>query len=211
MEVLDSGQDKVKKICEALRKETLDPAKKEAKSIVDRAIEEAERIVQRAKSDANAIYEENQKKMQQEKNVLQSSLNLACKQSIEALRQEIEENLFNKEFAKQFKQQASSEEVVSMFVNVVVQAIEKEGLDAEIEAYLPKHLSKESISKRLASDVAARLGQSSLIVGSKEASSEIKLKNDHLTVEMSDETLLSLFSNFLREEFRGMLFETKPS
>lgn len=211
MEVLDSGQDKVKKICDALRKETLEPAKQEAKQIVDKAIAEAEKIVQRAKNDAKSIYEDNKKKMQQERNVLQSSLNLACKQSIEALRQEIEENLFNKEFAKRFKEKASSEDVVSMFINVVISAIEKEGLDGDLEVLISKNLSRESIAKRLSQETLSRLSESSIVVGGKDSGIEVKLKDHHLTVEMNDQTLLSLFSQFVREEFRKMLFETKPS
>ncbi|PCI94532.1 V-type ATP synthase subunit E [Candidatus Aerophobetes bacterium] len=211
MEVLDSGQDKVKKICDALRKETLDPAKKEAKGIVDKAILEAEKIVLRAKKDAESIYEENKKKMKQERNVLQSSLNLACKQSIEALRQEIEENLFNRSLAKEFKEKASTEEVVVSFINVVVQAIEKEGLKGDIDVIIPKHLSKDTVANQLAANAVSRLRESSLVLEDRMSGIEVKMKKEHLTIEMSDQTLLSLFSRFVREEFRSLLFETKPS
>ncbi|MCH9630382.1 MAG: V-type proton ATPase subunit E [Chlamydiia bacterium] len=211
MEVLDSGQDKVKKICDALRKETLDPAKKEAKGIVDKAILEAEKIVHRAKEDAESIYEDNKKKMKQERNVLQSSLNLACRQSVEALRQEIEENLFNRSLAREFKEKASTEEVVVSFINVIVKAVEKEGLKGDLEITIPKHLSKETVASQLAANAVDRLKESSLVLGDRLSGIEVKLKKEHLTIEMSDQTLMSLFSRFVREEFRSLLFETKPS
>ena len=47
MEIVDSGKDKVKKICETLKKQTLDPAKQEARNIIDHALKEAEKITGR--------------------------------------------------------------------------------------------------------------------------------------------------------------------
>lgn len=58
MEILDSGKDKVKKICDTLMKQTLDPAKQEAKAIVDQALHEAEKIIKQAKQEAKELVEE---------------------------------------------------------------------------------------------------------------------------------------------------------
>lgn len=211
MEVLDTGHDKIRKICDTLKKETLEPAKKEAKEIIAKAIQEAEKIVQHAKDDAKSIYEENKKKMQKEKNVLQSSLKLACSQSIEALRQEVEENFFNKEIGKLFKEQVNSEQLIAQFINVVIQAIEKEGLKGDLEVIIPKHLSREEIAKKLTQTTISRLKDRPLILGDRQNGVEVKVKDHHMALEISDQTLLSLFASFLREEFRAMLFDTKPA
>ena len=77
MEILDSGKDKVKKICDTLKKQTLDPAKQEAKHIVDHALKEAEKIVKQAKEEAKQLVEEQKIKLSQEKKAFHSSLNLA--------------------------------------------------------------------------------------------------------------------------------------
>ena len=37
MKGLETGKDKIQKICDALRKETLEPAKQEAREIVEKA------------------------------------------------------------------------------------------------------------------------------------------------------------------------------
>ena len=48
MKGLESGKDKIQKICDALRKETLEPAKQEAREIVENAHMQASEIVTEA-------------------------------------------------------------------------------------------------------------------------------------------------------------------
>ena len=49
MKGIETGKDKVKKICDFLRNETLDPARHEADSILENAREKAEKILFEAK------------------------------------------------------------------------------------------------------------------------------------------------------------------
>ena len=41
----DKGQDKIKKICDQLREETLEPAKQEAEEMLENAKKQAEKII----------------------------------------------------------------------------------------------------------------------------------------------------------------------
>ena len=49
MKEMEKGSDKVQKICELLKQETLEPAKQEAKELLENAKMQASRIVQEAK------------------------------------------------------------------------------------------------------------------------------------------------------------------
>ena len=45
MKGLDTGREKIQKICDSLRKETLEPAKQEAREIIENAHMQASEIV----------------------------------------------------------------------------------------------------------------------------------------------------------------------
>ncbi len=207
MELLDSGEDKVKKICEAIRSQTLDPAKQEAKDIVQKAIEEAEKIVKRAHEEAHHILQENEKKIQQEKNVLRSALSLSCKQSLQALKQEIEENIFSKEISNMIKN-CMDESSVAKFLDVICGAIEKEGISSDLEVYLSKNLSKEDVAKKLASSVLSKIKGKTFGLSSVASGVEVKISDDDMTIELSDDVLKQLLSQFVREDFRELIFSS---
>lgn len=211
MEILDSGKDKVKKICDTLKKQTLDPARQEAKGIVDQAIKDAEKIVKRAKEEAKDIYEENKKKILQEKRAFHSSLNLASLQTIEVLRQEIEENLFNKHIAALFTQATLKEDVVAEFINTIIAALQKEGIDAPLEAWIPRSLSKAQVAEKLSQQVMEKLKDTDLVLSDVTGGAKIKVIDRHLVLEMTDQSLKALFIKFIRDDFRELLFETKTS
>lgn len=209
MEILDSGKDKVKKICDTLKKQTLDPAKQEAKHIVDHALKEAEKIVRQAKEEAKQLVEEQKLKLLQEKKAFFSSLTLAGKQTLEALKQEVEEHLFHKNIATMFQKATHNEDVIAEFVNTVVACLHKEGLDSNLELVIPKHLSKQKVLERLTQEMLHALKEHPIQLGDFSGGAKVKLKDHHIVFEITDESLRSLFSRFIRDEFRSLLFDGK--
>jgi V/A-type H+-transporting ATPase subunit E len=211
MEILDSGKDKVKKICDTLKRQTLDPAKQEAKVIVDQAMKEADKIIKRAKDDAKEIYDDQKKKIAQEKLAFQSSLNLASRQAVELLRQEIEENLFNKHIAKFFTEETIKESVVAQFINAMVELLKKEGLDVNLEVMIPKVLSKNKIAEKLVAQVTQVIKEKGLVLSDLTGGARVKVSDQHLILEISDRSLATLFERFIRDDFRALLFKTETS
>ena len=209
MEIVDSGKDKVKKICDALKKQTLDPAKQEAKTIIDNALKEAEKIVKRAKDEAKELYEEHKKKLQQEKKAFNSSLHLASVQTLQVLRQELEDNFFNKKIATLFKEATVKEDVVSEFINVVVKILADQGLDVNLQVMIPKSLSKEHIVEKLTKQVLSSLKDHPIVLSDIAGGAKVKLKDKNLVLEITDESLRVLFEKFIRDDFRATLFVNK--
>ncbi|MBM3191628.1 MAG: V-type ATP synthase subunit E [Chlamydiae bacterium] len=209
MEIVDSGKDKVKKICDALKKQTLDPAKLEAKTIVDNALKEAEKIVKRAKEEAKEVYEDNKKKLEQEKKAFRSSLHLAATQTLEVLKQEIENNLFDKPVGALFKEATLKEEVVAQFINIIVSLLKEKGLDANLLAFVPQKLSKPKVLESLTKEVLASLPEHAVHLSEMTGGAKIKLKEKNLVLEITDTSLKELFSQFLRDDFREVLFGNK--
>ena len=208
MKSIDTGKDKVKKICEVLTKETLDPAKEEAKKIVGKAHVEAEKIVSKGKREAQRLLGEIKKKIQEERNVFQASINLACKKSLDTLRQEIEQSLFNTELNTFVEGKMQDPHVIAEIIAAIIKGIEKEGIDANLRAIIPGVVSAKAVNQELAKGILERLKSNSVEVGDIEGGALVKIMDKNLTIDMTDEALKTLLASFVREDFRSVIFET---
>ena len=208
MKSIDTGKDKVKKICEVLKKETLDPAKEEARKIVEKAHVEAEKIVSEGKREAQRLLDEIKKKIQEERNVFQASINLACKKSLDTLRQEIEKSLFNTELHTFVGKKMQDPHVIAEVITAIIKGIEKEGIDADLRAIIPGVVSAKAVNQELAKGTLERLKSNSVEVGEIEGGALVKIVDNNLTIDMTDEALKTLLASFVREDFRSVIFET---
>ena len=97
MQEIETGKEKVKKICDILRKETLEPAKQEASNYIENAKKQADQIIQEARLAAEKLIAGARETVAREKEVFHASLKQACLQAEETLRQGIEQKLFSHE------------------------------------------------------------------------------------------------------------------
>jgi V/A-type H+-transporting ATPase subunit E len=206
MKGLESGKDKVKKICEVLKKETLEPAKREAEEILQGAHAEAEKIVAEARQKAAGLELDAKKQIERERNIFQSSLNQACKQSLEQLKQQIEDNLFNKELTRLITKQMQDPKVLADLITAIVKAIDKEGIDADLSAYVPASVPAKSVNSLLLQDVLQRLKEKEVLLGSMAGGIAVKLHKDNITLDITDAALKELVSQYIRKDFRDMVF-----
>ena len=206
MKSVDTGKDKVKKICEVLKKETLDPAKKEADKIIAQARADAEKIIEDAKREATRVHEDARKKIEEERNVFQASINLACKKSLDTLKQEIEKNLFNEELNAFVGKQMKDPHVAAELISAIVKGIEKEGIDVNLKAVVSSAVSTKAVNQELAKGVIDRLKSKSVEIGDIAGGAQVKIVDKNLTIDMTDEALKTLLASFVREDFRSVIF-----
>ncbi|MDJ0651657.1 MAG: V-type ATP synthase subunit E [Simkaniaceae bacterium] len=208
MKSVDTGKEKVKKICEILRKETLDPAIKEGDQMRAKARADAEKIIEDAKSEASRIQEEAKKRIEEERNVFQASMNLAAKKSIDTLKQEIEKNLFNPELKKVITDKVKEPKVVAGLIQAIITGIEKEGMEGDLKAIVSASVGVDVVNKELLKGMIEKLKSKSVEVGEIGGGAQIKIIDQNLTIDMSDEALKELFARFVRDDFRSMIFAT---
>lgn len=206
MKAVDTGKEKVKKICEVLRKETLDPAKKEGERIITKAREEAEKIVQEAKRSGARMYEDAKKKVAEERNVFEASIHLACKKSIDTLKQEIEKKLFNPALDKFVGDQAKDPKVVAEILSALVKGIEKEGISGDLKGIIGKSVSPEAVNKELTKEVLEKLKGKGAEIDTIEGGAQVKVIDKNMTLDLSEEALKSLIAKFVRDDFRSVIF-----
>lgn len=206
MKSLEKGQDKIQKICDKLRHETLEPAEKEAQQIVEEAGKKAEAIKADAERQAEQLIKQARGQIEQERNVFHSALQQAAKQTVEGLRQEIEHKLFNEELQNILEKQMADPKIVAELINGLVKAIEKEGLSTDIAAVIPRSVSPDDINDLLLENIRKRLKGKPLEVGIFAGGAQVKLIGRKMTIDLTDQAIKELLANYMRKDFRKLIF-----
>ena len=201
-----TGSEKVKKICEVLRKETLEPAMEEAEQHIALAKEEAESILTKAKAKAKKMIEDGQSELDKRRNVFHASMQQGCRQTLELLKEQIEKRLFNQALFEGIAKKTSAPDVLTKLITAVVEAIDKEGLSADFSVMIPAHVPAREVNELLASQVIERLREKSVILGSMKGGVEVKLHDQKITIDLSEEALRELVGGFIRKDLREILF-----
>ncbi len=206
MKGLETGKDKIQKICDSLRKETLEPAKQEAREIVENAHMQASEIVAEAKAKAISMLEESEKEMEEKKRVFHASLNLACRQGIEQLKQKIEKDLFNQELASLVIKETTEPKVIANLLNSFMKSMEEKGIEEDFVALIPKGISPRSINELLASRVLERLQNKTVVASDIGGGLQIQLKGRQITIDISDVVVRELIAQYIRRDLRDLVF-----
>lgn len=208
MQELEVGKERVKKICDILRKETLQPAREEADQILENARIEAEEIIQQAEKKAQQILEKAHQNIQKDKVVFEASLRQSYIQILETLRQAIEKKLMNQELKHLIAAQLQDPSVLASLISAVVQAIEKEGIEADLSAYISSTVSARSVNVLLAKGIIDRLKEKSVLLSGIGGGAEIKWEKENITIDISDESLKELLAAHIHKDFRDVFFGT---
>ncbi|MCH9627060.1 MAG: V-type proton ATPase subunit E [Chlamydiales bacterium] len=208
MESLETGKDKIKKICDILKNETLQPAKEEAQQIIEAAGEEAHQIIRDAEAKAEELFSAAKAKVAKERELFEGSMKQACRQGVEALKQEIENKLFNDELVEWLEKNAADPQTSSKLISALTQAIEKEGISADFSALIPKQVPAEQVNALLAKEIVERLRAQTVEVGDFGGGVQLKLHDRKLTLDLSDRALKELLGQYIRKDFRELLFQS---
>lgn len=206
MKTLESGQDKIQKICDKLRHEIIEPAQKDAHQIIVDANKQAEMIINDADKQAKLIIKQARELNEQERNVFNSSLIQASKQALEALRQEIETNFFNDGLESILDKGLADPQLVANLINGIVKGLEKDGVSTDLKAVISRTLAPEQITNALLDNVRKKLKDQPLEIGQFGGGVQVKLVGKRMTVDLTDDALKDLLSTYARKDFRHIIF-----
>lgn len=206
MKTLEKGQDKIQKICDILRHETIEPAKHEAEGIIESAKVRAEEIVAEAKRQAEKLHAQARAEIEQERNVFHSSLNQAAKQSLEALKQDVEHRLFNVELERILETQTADPKVIANLITAIVKAIEKDGITTNLSAVIPKAVSAADVNRYIGEEILSKLKSGTVDVGDFDGGAKVKLLDKKMTIDITDDALRELLTGYVRKDFRKLFF-----
>ncbi|MBN1915014.1 MAG: V-type ATP synthase subunit E [Parachlamydiales bacterium] len=201
------GKDKIQKICDLIRNETVDPAKQQAKEILENAQLQKDKIIEDAKKEAQKIIQEAKVVMEKHKNVVETSLHLACQQVLGDLKQKIMNRFLNENILEVLQPELSKVNIVAKLINGVVEAIEKEGLDTDINIYISRTVSQKEVQQLLVQNVLARLQQGKILIGDFVSGVKVQLIENKVTIDISDEALQEMITQYIRKDFQELIFK----
>lgn len=204
---LPEGKHSLNEICNKLRHETLEPAKKESEALIAQAHVKADSILRQAEAHADKIIAEARTKADKERYVFQTNLEQAAKQTLETLRQKIEHDLFQPHVAEVVEKGSSDPKLLASLVEKVGLAIEKEGLDTELQLVLPKVLSADEFAKNLSKGMLEKLGEKGITIGDFAGGIQIRLVNKKMMLDLTADTLTHLLLQYVRKDFRDLFFK----
>jgi len=206
MKTLEKGQDKIKKICDVLRNEALEPAKQQEETIIKAAEEKAAQIVQEAEQEVKRMREEARLTNEHERTVFLSSLTQASIQTKETLRQDIEHKFFSDILVESLNKKLADPEVIASLIAGIVKAIEKDGLSTELSVIIPKTVSAEEVNRFLVKEAIQKLGKGPIAIGNFGGGVQVKLVDKKITLDITDKALVDYLKGFLRKGYRELVF-----
>ena len=207
MKSLESGKNKMQKICDALRKETIEPAKQEAKEIIENAHLQAAEIAGEAKERVVGLLQSAAAEIEQKKKAFDSTLQIACRQGIEKLKQKIEKDVLYQGLMDLVAKETSDPKFLSGLISSFLQVLEAKGIDEDLSVIIPKSVTARSINALLVERFLGRLKEKSVVVGDFDGGMQIKLHDRKITIDVSDRALRELIADFIRRDFRDLLFQ----
>lgn len=204
------GNEKIKKICDVLREETLEPARKEAQQIIASAQEQADQLIAQANQEIEKLHSNAKAAIEQDFSAFHSSLRQAAKQGLEQLRQTIEQTFFNEHLPTLIEKEMENPSLIADLINAVVKALEKEGLAADLIALVPQKISIRQLNELLLQDVLNKLNHHSVAIGDFNAGVQLKVKNKKMSIDISEGALKELLgTNMFRKDFRKIVFASE--
>jgi len=128
------------------------------------------------------------------------------KQTLEALRQDIEKRLLNDQLASLITQSSADPKVVANLITSLIKAIEKEGRGLDLAAFIPSHVSVKEVNQLLGEETLKKLKDHSVLLGDFTGGARLKLVDKKITLEVTDKELADLLSKYVRKDFRKLIF-----
>lgn len=209
MKKLETEEEKIEKICNLLRHETIEPAKREALAAIGEAEERARAILNRAEREAQQLLAEAREQIKKDRALFESSLELGAQQAIEMLRQHIEEHLFNSTLKEAIASLQRDPAVLARLIDAIVAAIDSAGLSADLSAHINKEVNREAVLALLADNTLKLLDNGeALQVAGISGGVQLRLIDKKISIDMTDVALRELLSAFVRKEYRKLFFDT---
>ncbi|MDN3504819.1 MAG: hypothetical protein P0S95_04510 [Rhabdochlamydiaceae bacterium] len=205
MKLIDSSDKKVKKICDVLVRETLEPAKKQAEEIIEEANLAAKKCIELAQQKGRQIIEKARLDVEEKQRVFDSSLKVSSQKALTALRDQIEKQLFSDELDAQVSKYLSEKDVVAKLIDALISTLNKEGLKTDLDVIISNKFKPEEISAALLEASRLSLSDKGVSVASMDGVI-IKSVEKSFSIDVTDEAIKLLMSRYAQESLRKILF-----
>lgn len=206
MDLVGEEQSKIQKICEEIRKNTIEPALKEAAEIEMHAKKNAEQILVEANEKKQHMLEMAQKEIEEKQKIFENALQLAKQRVMENIKQTIEEALFSKQFMQILQQHTSKKEVVAQIISALLHIVETQELQ-HFTVFVPEQSDVQQLAAQVGRGFMDQLQKKIIPLEGLTGGAKLKIEDKSLVIDLSDEAIEQLLAKFVRKEFRKILFK----
>ena len=197
----------IESFVETLQAEGVDAGKRAAEKIKQQAKEEADQIIAKGKTTAAQVIADAQSEAEQIKTRLDSSLELATRDTLILLQEKLGE-LLNALLKQQVEKELSDEETLSSIMREVILAYSKPAGDAETNAeiHVPKELQSRLLTgaiRELARALKNQNIQTEVKANLDKAGFEYKIEGS--TLEVSAESVAALLADMIDPQLQQIL------
>jgi V/A-type H+-transporting ATPase subunit E len=143
----------------------------------------------------------------QKQKMFQSSMQLACRQAIELLKQKIEKELFFDGLAEYAAKEMADPQLISHLINSCMKSLQEKGIEEDVSIVIPQTISPRAINALLVQHFLERLKEKSVILGDFDGGVQIILHDRRMTIDISDKVVRELIAEFIRHDFRDLVFK----
>lgn len=205
MKLVDSSDKKVKKICDVLVRETLEPAQKRASEILEDAKQNAKKIIETAHQQAQAALLDAEEEIKEKNRTFESSLKVAAQKAMTALREQMTHQLFSQELREQIHAHLSQKDIVVRLIDALIASLENEGASAPFAVIVSKAFSPEEICSAILQTTQDKLKGKSVELGNI-SGVEIKCEDQTFSIEITENAIQELLSRYAQDSLRKILF-----
>jgi V/A-type H+/Na+-transporting ATPase subunit E len=207
MKTLEKGSERVKKICDAIKLETIEPALEEARQIIETAKEDAAKILGEAHQKAESLLKNARAEIAKEKHVFEASLHQASCQAIESFKQAIEKDFFQPSLKALIGKGLDEASVLARLIEAIISSVEKEGLAVDFSLSISKKISSHDLAMLVAQKIIENFSEKKVAISGITGGVMIHLGKDNLTIDMSDKMLAEMLGEYIRKDLRQIFFK----
>jgi V/A-type H+-transporting ATPase subunit E len=174
--------------------------------MIENATLRAAEIVEEAQKKAQALIAAAKAEIEEKNKVFQASLQLACRQGIEMLKQKIEGQLFDVQLSEMIVKELTDPKLIAHLIEAFLKIMEEKGIEEEFVAIIPKTIQPRAINALLGSKILEKLQKETVVVGDFAGGVKIQLKGRQITIDISDATIKEILAQYIRRDFREMVF-----
>ena len=91
--------------------------------------------------------------------------------------------------------------------NLFASGKEEKGVEEDVTAIIPKTIQPRAINSLLLKGVLEKLKGHSVVLGDFSGGVQISMKHEQITIDISDTVVRELVANFIRRDFRDLVFQ----
>lgn len=204
-------QNKLQELTDKLYNEGLSKGKQEAEDLLAKAGKEAAGIISKAKEEYAQIISKANKEAEDIRLKMEMELKMASKQSLTALKNQIENSIIASGFNKPISEVTDKPAFIKSLIETAIVSFNPKGGDSVSLSLLLPENKKNELDSFLKSDIISKLKGGINIEFDKKISNGFKIgpSGEGYHISFTDKDLQQLFSEYLKPKTRDFLFAGK--